>query len=104
DRPRPPVERLDDVAATASFPSGHTAGAVALYGALAVLAALHLRRAAVRWLVIGVLALVPVAVALSRLYRGMHYPTDVAGGAVVGGAWLATVAGTTLASRTERDR
>lgn len=104
DRARPPVERLDDVAATASFPSGHTGGAVALYGGLAVLAAVHIRRRWLRVAVIALLVLVPVAVGLSRLYRGMHYPTDVAAGALVGGAWLACVAGTTLATGTERDR
>jgi membrane-associated phospholipid phosphatase len=119
DRARPPVHRLDDVAATASFPSGHTAGSVALYGALAVVAAGHVDTRWVRRLVVGLLVAVPVAVALSRLYRGMHYPTDVLGGALVGGAWLACVAltlratparlrtaveGHNVGDETERDR
>lgn len=91
DRPRPPVPRLDDVAATASFPSGHTAGAVALYGVLAVVAAGRIDRGWRRRALVALLALVPVVVALSRLYRGMHYPTDVVGGALVGATWLACV-------------
>jgi membrane-associated phospholipid phosphatase len=38
-----------------------------------------------------VVSAIPLAVALSRLYRGMHFPTDVLAGAAAGGAWLALV-------------
>lgn len=93
DRMRPPVPRLDEVAATASFPSGHTAGGVALYGVLAVLAAAHVDRRGLRRALVAALVVVPVLIGLSRLYRGMHYPSDVVGGALVGGAWLAAVVG-----------
>lgn len=94
-RPRPDVPRLDQAPPTSSFPSGHTAAAVALYGCLAVLL---LRYAASR---LGILAavllwLVPVAVAASRLYRGMHYPSDVLAGALGGGLWLLIVVHTML--------
>jgi membrane-associated phospholipid phosphatase len=41
-----------------------------------------------RILAIAIAVLVPVAVALSRLYRGMHYPTDVLGGLILGVSWL----------------
>lgn len=91
DRERPPVPRLDDVAATASFPSGHTAGAVVLYGVLTLLVTVHVDRVWLRRALVAVLVLVPVLVGLSRLYRGMHYPTDVAGGAAVGLTWLTCV-------------
>ena len=37
------------------------------------------------------LCLVPVAVGVSRLYRGMHFPTDVVAGAIGGGLWLLVV-------------
>jgi membrane-associated phospholipid phosphatase len=87
-RPRPPVPRLDQAPPTSSFPSGHTAAAVALYGCVALVV---LRQMATRWLahVIAVLCfLVPVIVATSRVYRGMHYLTDVLFGAIGGGLWL----------------
>ncbi|MBR7836617.1 phosphatase PAP2 family protein [Actinospica durhamensis] len=82
-RPRPAVSELDVSPPTSSFPSGHTAAAVALYGAVALLVYTATRRRAA-WL----LLLVPVAVGGSRLYRGMHHPSDVAAGALLGGMSL----------------
>lgn len=80
-RPRPAVHELDVAPPTSSFPSGHTAAAVALYGALALLLARRGRgigRPA--WL----LLVIPVAVGASRLYRGMHHPSDVAASLLLG--------------------
>jgi undecaprenyl-diphosphatase len=94
-RPRPPVPRLDAAPPTSSFPSGHTAAAVALYGSIAVLALWLYGRRRATWIAVAVLACVPVFVGLSRLYRGMHYPTDVLAGAILGALWL-TVVMTTL--------
>ncbi|WP_436530362.1 phosphatase PAP2 family protein [Actinoplanes sp. HUAS TT8] len=76
DRQRPDVQRLDASPPTSSFPSGHTSASFALYVGLAVLLASLARPGwlkALCWL----LVLVPVAVALGRLYRGMHHPSDV---------------------------
>jgi membrane-associated phospholipid phosphatase len=88
DRERPPVEQLDEAPPTSSFPSGHTAAAIVLYGALAVLASERARSALVRWLLLAIAVVVPLVVAASRLYRGMHYLTDVLGGMLLGSAWL----------------
>jgi membrane-associated phospholipid phosphatase len=88
DRPRPPVGQLDEAPPTSSFPSGHTAAAIVLYGALAVLAHQRARSALVRWLFLALAVGLPVLVAVSRVYRGMHFPSDVLGGAVLGGVWL----------------
>jgi membrane-associated phospholipid phosphatase len=97
DRKRPPVGHLDAAPPTSSFPSGHTAAAVALYGALAVLASERARSALVRGLFITLAVVVPLVVATSRMYRGMHYFTDVLGGLVLGWVWLlATVRGIRL--------
>ncbi|MGW4379132.1 diacylglycerol kinase family protein [Kitasatospora sp. NPDC004531] len=87
DRPRPEVERLDGALPTSGFPSGHVGAAAALYGALGLLA---LSRVRGRWRVpLCALAwAVPVLVALSRLYRGMHHPTDVLAGLANGAAAL----------------
>ena len=83
-RARPPVPELDVFPPMRSFFSGHTAAAVALYGGIAVVLALHARRtvhAAAWWVV---LLTIPVAVAISRVYRGMHHPSDVAASFIVG--------------------
>jgi membrane-associated phospholipid phosphatase len=93
---RPAVARLDPAPPTSSFPSGHTAAAVALYGGIAVMVLWIYGRTTVTKIVAAVLFCVPVYVALSRLYRGMHYPTDVLAGALLGGLWLFWVTRTLL--------
>jgi membrane-associated phospholipid phosphatase len=97
DRERPPVRHLDEAPPTSSFPSGHTAATIALWGALAVLASERARSALVRNLFLVLAVVLPLLVASSRLYRGMHYLTDVLGGVVLGVLWLvATVSGIRL--------
>ena len=88
DRPRPPVGHLDQAPPTSSFPSGHTAAAIVMYGTLAVLARQHARSALVRGLFTALAVLVPLAVALARVYRGMHFTSDVLAGALLGVVWL----------------
>ncbi|MGC2996936.1 phosphatase PAP2 family protein [Streptomyces sp. G35A] len=85
DRPRPPKEwfphdEVDDRPDSSSFPSGHTAAAVAFTAAVAP-----------TWPAVGVACAAPAAmVALERVQSGAHYPSDVAAGAVIGlaAAWL----------------
>jgi undecaprenyl-diphosphatase len=87
-RTRPPVAHLDTVLPpTSSFPSGHTAAAICLYGALAALV-LRGTRARWRWGVLGVAVAVIVGVAFARLYRGAHHPTDVLASAAFAIPWL----------------
>lgn len=92
DRPRPAVPHLDAAPPTSSFPSGHVAAAVALYGAFAVVVWLSSRRGWLRAAAAVLAVAVPVAVGISRLSRGMHYPTDVLAGALLGAAWLSATA------------
>lgn len=83
-RPRPAVPQLDSFPPMRSFPSGHTAAAVAVYGGIAMVLAVHARRrarAVVGW---AMLLIIPVAVAISRVYRGEHHPSDVAASFIVG--------------------
>jgi len=87
-RPRPPVPHLDAAPPTSSFPSGHTAAAVALYVGFAVLLLRHAVHRALAVPLAVVFCVVPVIVGVSRLYRGMHYLTDVVFGALGGGCWL----------------
>jgi membrane-associated phospholipid phosphatase len=90
-RVRPGVVHLDPAPPTSSFPSGHTGAAVALYGCIAIIVLRELKRRVPALAVITVMSGIPLAVALSRLYRGMHFPTDVLAGATAGCAWLALV-------------
>ena len=87
-RLRPAIPHLDGAPPTSSFPSGHTAATVALWCGLAFgLARTHPghRLRALSW----VLAIaVPAFVLVSRLYRGMHWPTDVAASVVFTLLWL----------------
>jgi undecaprenyl-diphosphatase len=88
DRPRPQVVRLGSLPSTSSFPSGHTAAMVALYGGVAVLMNARFRAWIVR-LVSGIVALLATAVVgWARVYRGMHHPSDVVAGALLGLAVL----------------
>jgi membrane-associated phospholipid phosphatase len=88
DRSRPHVPHLDSAPPTSSFPSGHTAAAVALYAGLAIIAFRVSRRPWLRTLALFVAVAMPVCVGTARLYRGMHFLTDVAAGALLSLVWL----------------
>ncbi len=90
-RPRPDVAHLDSSPVGSSFPSGHVAAAVA-YSAIVVVIFWHTRNPWVRSTAVAVGVLLPVFVALARMYRGMHYLTDVTMGALLGGASVAATA------------
>ncbi|MFK3983411.1 phosphatase PAP2 family protein [Micromonospora sp. NPDC050397] len=92
DRQRPAVEHMDVSPPTSSFPSGHTSAAVALYCGLAILLALHARRTSTRVAWWSLLVLIPIGVALTRMYRGMHHPSDVIGSFVNAGTCLVVMA------------
>jgi undecaprenyl-diphosphatase len=83
-RPRPAVPQLDGFPPMRSFISGHTSAAVAIYGGIAVILAMRSRRRvqAAAWWVL--LLSIPVAVAISRVYRGMHHPSDVVASFIAG--------------------
>lgn len=100
-RKRPPVPRLDVAPPTSSFPSGHTAAAIALYGCIAILLLRIYGRSPATRTAAVLLFCIPVIVGMSRLYRGMHYPSDVLCGALTGGLWLLIVI-TTLLPRSGR--
>jgi membrane-associated phospholipid phosphatase len=84
-RPRPDVPRLETSPVGSSFPSGHVAAAI-VYSAIIIVVFWHTRRVWIRAIAVAVGVIVPICVALSRIYRGMHYFTDVVFGALLGGA------------------
>jgi membrane-associated phospholipid phosphatase len=89
-RDRPPVPTVGTTYATSSFPSGHVASAITLYGGIALLIALH-RSRAVRYLLLGLAGVLATIVALCRMYCGFHFLTDCVAGAVMGALWVTVV-------------
>lgn len=82
-RPRPDVPQLDDVSVGTSFPSGHAAAAAA-YCAIAIVIFGHTRNVWVRTVIVILAVAIPVMVGASRMYRGVHYFTDVISGIALG--------------------
>jgi membrane-associated phospholipid phosphatase len=87
-RPRPPLGILLKPVAGPSFPSGHAAQAVAVYGMLAALLAAATSSWARKVGAWAAAVVIVGVVAVSRLYLGAHWLTDVLGGLALGAAWL----------------
>jgi membrane-associated phospholipid phosphatase len=87
-RQRPSVHRLDQLPADASYYSGHTAASIAVYCGLALLITSRIRSTGLRIACWVIAIAIPLLVALSRMYRGMHHPTDVGAAVLVGIATL----------------
>lgn len=86
-RERPDFHRLIDIGGY-SFPSGHTMMAFSLYTILAYMIWRNLKTAWGRMSVIIIAALMIFMIAVSRIYLGVHYPSDIVGGALASALWL----------------
>jgi undecaprenyl-diphosphatase len=89
-RARPEVVRLAS-ATGFSFPSGHAILSVCFYGGLALLLWNHARTRGRRAIILACAVGFPLAIGFSRVYLGVHYPTDVVGGWLGGLLWLGTL-------------
>jgi undecaprenyl-diphosphatase len=94
-----PESPLDVAAPFSSFPSGHATAALAVYGFLAFAIARGLPNMRERFEIAYWTAVLVLLVGLSRIFLGVHYLSDVAGGFLVGGFWL--LIGFTLAEWTK---
>ncbi len=86
ERPRI-IERLAD-AGWYSYPSGHAMLAPVIYGFGLLLLAKSVRHAGARRVLLAAAFVIPPMIALSRVYLGVHYPSDVVGALFLGNAWL----------------
>lgn len=86
DRPRPDIPGAPHVF-TASFPSGHATLSSVVFLTLAAVLAVASSNRKLRVLYLAVGALLTLLVGLSRIYEGVHYPTDVLAGWLIGTAW-----------------
>lgn len=87
DRARPSEEHLV-VIKSLSYPSGHAMSAIAFYGFLIYLLFQVKMPKALRLVLIGVFIFMILAIGLSRIYLGVHYPSDVVGGFIAGLIWV----------------
>ena len=86
-RPRPDFITHADQVFTASFPSGHAALSAITYLTIAALLARSQTSFKIRVYFVSLASILTILIGISRIYLGVHYPTDVVGGWCVGLAW-----------------
>ncbi|MGG1660801.1 phosphatase PAP2 family protein [Brevibacillus sp. NRS-1366] len=86
-RERPTIHRLVEESGY-SFPSGHSMAAFIFFGMLAILLFLFVVSRAAKTVIVLLAVLLILMVGVSRIYLGVHYPSDVLGGFAAGGVWL----------------
>lgn len=86
-RERPDIHRLVDVTGF-SFPSGHTMMAFSLYAVIAYILWRHIRTAASKILLIILACFMFAMIGISRIYLGVHFPSDVLGGTAASAFWM----------------
>lgn len=86
-RERPEIHRILD-ATGFSFPSGHTMMAFSLYAILGVIIWRNLKTTSRRFMVIFLAVFMTLMIGLSRIYLGVHFPSDIVGGLLASGLWV----------------
>lgn len=87
DRARPGIEHMVSVK-TLSYPSGHAMSAMAFFGFLIYLVSNLKINRFLKVLIIIVLIIIILSIGLSRIYLGVHFPSDIAGGYIAGFIWV----------------
>lgn len=86
-RPRPMIVPHLTEAGGQSFPSGHSFNSAVVYIAIALAFAAISPRRSVRWTLVGTAVGLSVTIAVSRVWLGVHFPTDVTAGWLGGAGW-----------------
>jgi len=89
ERPRPHVFEWGTHASSWSFPSGHAMSATVVYVTVAYLAARLQKTHWARLATLAIAGLIVAIICFSRLYLGVHYPSDVVAGVIIGLSWAA---------------
>lgn len=89
-RSRPDLHRLVEIGGY-SFPSGHATNAICIYGILTFVLWRHIPSFAGRFLLLSISTFMILAIGISRVYLGVHYPSDVLAGYFAGGCLLTIV-------------
>ncbi|SIQ67311.1 phosphatase PAP2 family protein [Maribacter ulvicola] len=87
DRARPGIEHLVSVE-TLSYPSGHAMSAMAFYGFLIFLVTKFTMHKVMKYVLIIALITIILSIGISRIYLGVHFPSDIAGGFIAGIIWV----------------
>lgn len=87
NRARPDIEHMVTVE-TLSYPSGHAMAAMAFYGFLIYLFYKFKMIRIIKYITIFLLTILIVSIGLSRIYLGVHFPSDIAGGFIAGAIWV----------------
>jgi undecaprenyl-diphosphatase len=87
DRPRPDLAPHGNLIYTSSFPSGHSMMSAVVYLTLAALVARLMEKKRLKSYVLGIAMALTLLVGISRIYLGVHWPSDVLAGWAAGAAW-----------------
>jgi len=88
-RPRPHIFEWGTQVTSYSFPSGHAMSATVVYVTVAYLAARLQKTHAARLATLALSGIMVAGICFSRLYLGVHYPSDVVAGVIIGLSWAA---------------
>ncbi|AEA26972.1 phosphatase PAP2 family protein [Pseudonocardia benzenivorans] len=92
-RPRPPQSWQLAAESSYSLPSGHALSSTVVLGIVAAVVVTRTTRTLIRWTTVALAAGAVAAIGVSRLYLGVHWPSDVLDGWLLGGAWLTVCVG-----------
>ena len=88
-RPRPQVFEWGEHTSSFSFPSGHAMSSTVVYITVAYLAARLQKTHIARFATLSIAGVIVASICFSRMYLGVHYPSDVAAGVIIGLSWAA---------------